>query len=1386
MRDYKVIDTFIFGGELDILKMRLDYLYDSVDYFVFSESNKTHFGQKKELVFLQNYQMFEEYKDKIRYVVFEPDITNLKLVVNPDNIFDSDIWKLERGQRSQVHNKVKELSDENTMILHSDLDEFPDKSKFDIMREMTKDLYMEVVSLEQPTYYYSPLNLLEMTWYGTVVFNHQTMMNLSDYFSVRENRFHSRHMEKAGWHFSFFAPPEKISHKIQTYAHQEYNIPEITNVDVIKSKIYNGQDVLNRPDVIIKKLDQISDEFPIEFYRYELFFQNTFDRGYLKPQQVLRRNSSMQIALEIENLQLTVANHNPKVVVEIGTANGGTLARWLEIPSVETIISIDYPMGIHGGQGFEERTYVISDALEQANLVKKEFYAVNGDSRHPYLINRVEELLNGRKIDFLFIDGDHTYEGVKGDFNCYEKFLSETAIVGFHDIINSKFHQDANCYVSRFWDEMKKQYEHKEFIYTQHLDLKLLPYLGQTKQLGGFGGIGVFDYSKKKQFHENISLIVPIYNNVDNTINNVNTTLSSSKYINDIVLYSNGTDYHETVKLLDFVKKDKRIRLHVHENPIGFIKAVNNAIKMAKNNLVLCMNSDASMFGNWEERLLPFCVNENYGLVGPVMTRDFILGCCFIFKKSVINKIGMLDEGFGLGYEEDVEYSSRVKNSGYLLGYCEHKSDLGWTKEVNFPIYHRQGETFEKLDVNLTSKLVEFNSKKREEYNSSEHVIVMKDMDYDEIIEVLNTNMGVPYIVINRSGENFEKIRYDERIVKECRIFECTNQMNMDSIIDNLTKNKKVTLLGDIKKKTLTWLAKFDDHASMGILSQRVLEKLKNIDFSCKKIIGETQTNNPLILNALKKDIKPNLGIMFSYPDMYQELNDFRTKVIYTGVDTTGGIPNFAQNANKVDHILTPSNLSKERMIKLGVTKPIHVFPHGIDPNIFKFKERTVEGNFKFLYIGECSDRKGIFQLLDAFTTTFNGIKDVELHIKSNTDMLFYNGNDIVKIKEQYPNIHWHVGNEGHDKVIELYNECHAYVYPSRADTFGMTLLEAMACGLPIISTREPGATELIEDKFYEINSTLVPVKDHPWMLGKWGEPNVVDLKFYMAKLYSDYKEYAPQDKLKEYSDYIRTNYSWEKVTERFQTDILPQLTKKVKILTLVTSYNRPHHIVNVMKSLKEIRENDVINDVYIVENSNGENKDEIVKIIKENMDEHFRLYVSDINMGQRGALLQMLEDVNIDDYDYIQFTDQDNIFNEPLSTYCEILDENRDIFYVTGYMSKEHGELGWRKTRHGNLCEKRSLRAGHMFAKVNDFKTLFPIHLDGEYGQPYNSSWYAGLDWEVTYWNKKSPGKLTQNNFVLCVPGGVLHKGVDSTFYEWNVEENEYPLEELIKLRSQ
>ena len=588
------------------------------------------------------------------------------------------------------------------------------------------------------------------------------------------------------------------------------------------------------------------------------------------------------------------------------------------------------------------------------------------------------------------------------------------------------------------------------------------------------------------------------------------------------------------------------------------------------------------------------------------------------------------------------------------------------------------------------------------------------------------------------------------------------------------------------KTTKLTWLAKYDDYASMGILSQRLLEQLNDtIDLSCEAIIGKTETKNPLIHTLLDKPLNTDLGIMFSYPDMVRYLDNFKTKVIYTGVDTTGEAGNFVANGNSADFLLTPSNISKNRIKNMGITKPIFVLPHGIDPEIFKYTPRIKGDKFKFLYVGECSDRKGIFHTLNAFIDLFGNSDSVELHIKSNDAMLFYNSKEVKDIIKDYTNIFWHISDEGHDRVIELYKECHAYVYPSRGDSFGMTLLEAIACGLPTIATSEPGATELIKGRYYNVSTKSVPVKNHPWFIGNWGDPNLKDLIKYMKYVYDHYDLIIESKELKENSDYVRENYSWEKIANMFKNDILPKLIKPTKVLTLLTSYDRPHHIKNVINSLKDIQEYGIINDIYIVENSHLEYKNEALKVIKENINERFKVHNSEFNMGQRAAMLQMFDDMNIDDYDFIQFTDQDNLFVEPISIYCNILNQFPDKYVATGYMSKEHEELGWIESKFGRLNEKRACRAGHMVMRAKDIKNMMPIHLDRMHNDSYvNSSWNAGLDWELTYWNPKSPGSQGKQKFVLCVPGGVLHKGIDSTMYDWPVEENEYRLEELIELR--
>jgi predicted O-methyltransferase YrrM len=166
-----------------------------------------------------------------------------------------------------------------------------------------------------------------------------------------------------------------------------------------------------------------------------------------------------QVRSEIIQLTALVEKQRPKTVVEIGTAHGGTLFLWCSLAHPEaTVVSIDLPGGIHGG-GYP---YWKSWIYRRFAGASQKLHLIRGDSQNPQTIAGLKPLLPGGKVDFLFIDGNHTYEGVKADFQNYSPLVSKGGLVVFHDICTVP--PELNCQVDAFWNEIKKEYRHQEFV----------------------------------------------------------------------------------------------------------------------------------------------------------------------------------------------------------------------------------------------------------------------------------------------------------------------------------------------------------------------------------------------------------------------------------------------------------------------------------------------------------------------------------------------------------------------------------------------------------------------------------------------------------------------------------------------------------------------------------------------------------------------------------------------------------------------------------------------------------------------------------------------------------------------------------------------------------
>lgn len=153
-------------------------------------------------------------------------------------------------------------------------------------------------------------------------------------------------------------------------------------------------------------------------------------------------------------------------VIEIGSHKGGTLFVWAQLIKSQSdsfLCSIDLPGGDFGG-GLKAG----DDALFEAFCADgQDLRVLRGDSHSSEIVAQLDEYLGTeKKVDFLFIDGDHSYQGVKKDYVMYRRFVKAGGFVAFHDIIQRDDHP--NIEVWKFWDELTSDCSNEvlEFVNT--------------------------------------------------------------------------------------------------------------------------------------------------------------------------------------------------------------------------------------------------------------------------------------------------------------------------------------------------------------------------------------------------------------------------------------------------------------------------------------------------------------------------------------------------------------------------------------------------------------------------------------------------------------------------------------------------------------------------------------------------------------------------------------------------------------------------------------------------------------------------------------------------------------------------------------------------------
>ena len=309
----------------------------------------------------------------------------------------------------------------------------------------------------------------------------------------------------------------------------------------------------------------------------------------------------------------------------------------------------------------------------------------------------------------------------------------------------------------------------------------------------------------------------------------------------------------------------------------------------------------------------------------------------------------------------------------------------------------------------------------------------------------------------------------------------------------------------------------------------------------------------PISVDFLNKEIIPMKKTLFSIAILPIHQLDMLSsspgiQIGYVVWESTSIPDDWMDSFNHADMLWTPSQWFKNILINHGFdAHSIQVIPEGVNDKIFTPEGPQLQllnkiNAYKFLYVGKFEERKATPEMIVTFDYTFRDNPDVCLivctqELKKDSDY----ENCIQDLELSHPEKIIRVGPFAtNSELALLYRSCDAFVMPTRAEGWGLPIIEAMACGLPAIVTGYSGLTEFAtKENAYLIDYTMTDIKMplgwQPYSksnhYGQWAEPDFLHLKDLLQYVWK-HKEEAKKRGLKASHD-IHSKWTWDHAAKK-------------------------------------------------------------------------------------------------------------------------------------------------------------------------------------------------------------------------------------------------------------
>jgi glycosyltransferase involved in cell wall biosynthesis len=598
-----------------------------------------------------------------------------------------------------------------------------------------------------------------------------------------------------------------------------------------------------------------------------------------------------------------------------------------------------------------------------------------------------------------------------------------------------------------------------------------------------------------------IDIIVPVYNSFFDVKKCIESILSYTKFLNfNIYVVDDFSTDPQLIRYLEYLQNNiNNFNLIRNSENLGFVKSVNKGIILTKNDVVL-LNSDTIVSSNWLNEILTCAyMDDKIATVTPLSNNaticsvpDFCnyneipygytvqqfsniiyniskkldmgyvqiptgVGFCLFIKRKVINEIGIFDEIYGRGYNEENDFCMRAFHNGYFHVCC-----------TSAFVYHKGRASFKKEQADLETTNQKILLARYPEYLSLINDFASKNplkLLQDEIKLAVERHIASPENQIS-IGIDCQLLNRDVWTGSERYIFYLVENILISDRINRYFLYSKNEIMDALLNEDNNPTRKFATNSLSIFLDSEYIDVFH-------RTVQCFNVEDLILLLKSKSSVITILDlILYKYPSYFDTTQEAERYQLLTELSARIADKIIAISSHAKYDIVKTLQVPEEKVdvIHLAIDQKFRRINKD-EEDLMKFKDKYKLSDGYILYIGTDFPHKNIDLAIKSYKQ-LTGIlsPSPELVIAGPSTSLkrrsaikkLIDGDKRIRILDYVDD----------NDIVNLYNCSGLFVYPSLYEGFGLPILESMACGIPVIASNETSIPEVAGNAALLVDAT--------------------------------------------------------------------------------------------------------------------------------------------------------------------------------------------------------------------------------------------------------------------------------------------------------------------------